>query len=266
MARPRILIVEGESVAGADVERELAELGYGVAGVAADGTDALRLTAQREPSLVLMDLRLRGAPDSLDAARVLRERHGAPVLFLADDSDPQRLARSLAAEPFGYVRSPVSGPFLACAIEVALHRDVVERALDAQERELGDALARYDAMLNVADGGIAIEDESGYLWRVNPRLCSIFAISAAPAQLVGTEASALRRLIAPRFREPARFAAHAEQLARRRKAAIHECWHLEDGREIEYNFVPCFAGERFLGQFWAFRYAVERPALDDKPA
>jgi CheY-like chemotaxis protein len=264
MARPRILIVEGETVAGADVERALAQLGFGVAGVATDGSDALRLAGLRDPALVLMDLRLRGAMDSLEAARELRERSGVRVVFLADDSDPERLARSLAAEPFGYVRSPFLGAFLACAIEVALHRDVVERALDAQERELGDALSRYDAMLNVADGGIAIEDEAGRLWRINPRLCALFGITAPPAQLIGSEASALRRLIAPRFREPARFLAHAEELSRARRAAIRERWMLEDGREVEYNFVPCFSGERFLGQFWAFRHAAER-ALDDKP-
>ena len=264
MAKPRILIVEGETLAAVELQQMLAELGYGVAGVASDGGEALRLAGTRKAALALVDLRLRGAMDGVDAARELRERLGLPVLFLAEETDPT-LERSLAAEPFGFVRCPVTRTFLACAIEVALHRDVVESTLDAQERELGDALARYDAMLNVADGGIAIEDEAGRLWRVNPRLCALFGITAPPAKLLGSEASALRKLIASRFREPAKFVDHAEELSRERRAAIRERWPLLDGREVEYNFVPCLSGERFLGQFWAFRYAAERPALEDKP-
>lgn len=265
MATPRILIVEGETVAAADVQRALTELGYGVAGVTADGGEAVRLAGARPPALVLMDLRLRGMVDSLDAARDLRERFGLPVVFLADESDPQRLSRALAAEPFGYVRCPYTDAFLGCAIEVALHRHAVESALDAQERELGDGLARIDAMLNVAEGGITIEDDAGRVWRANPRLCAMFGITKPPAQLLKTEAAALRRLIAQRFHEPARFIQRTEELVHERRPAVRERWKLADGRHLEFNFVPCMSGKRFLGQFWVFLPLIEPAPSDDKP-
>jgi AmiR/NasT family two-component response regulator len=264
VARTHILIVEGETIAAADVRRAVDLLDYAVVGIAADGAEALRLADVRRPALVLMDLRLRGGMDSADVARQLRQRLGLPVVFMAGESDGDLLARSLAGEPFGYVRVPFANGFLRCAIEVALHRHVVESTLDAQERELGDGLARLDAMINVADAGILIEDEAGRVWRTNPRLCALFGITSPPAQLLGTEAAALRRRIAPCFSEPERFAERSEEIARARRPALREIWEHQDGRPIEFNFVPCYAGERFLGQFWAFREATD-PVRGEKP-
>jgi CheY-like chemotaxis protein len=68
MTAAKILIVEDDRVVARDISQQLERLGHTVVGVTALGEQALPLTLETGPDLVLMDIRLDGAVDGIDAA------------------------------------------------------------------------------------------------------------------------------------------------------------------------------------------------------
>ena len=65
----RIVIVEDESVTALDVARQLRRLGYQVVALARTGPEAISHALAHRPDVVLMDIRLQGAMDGIEAAR-----------------------------------------------------------------------------------------------------------------------------------------------------------------------------------------------------
>ncbi len=75
ISRAKILIVEDEAIIARDIERQLLKAGYEVVGTADSAAEArLSRLQQASPDLVLMDIRLKGPMDGIEAARNSRER------------------------------------------------------------------------------------------------------------------------------------------------------------------------------------------------
>jgi len=110
---PRMLIVEDESIVAQDLRYKLLAWGYQVAGIASSGEEAVRVAAELRPDLVLMDVRLPGRVDGIQAARAIGSRHNIPVIYLTAFSDDETLQRAKDSEPFGYITKPVRDADLA---------------------------------------------------------------------------------------------------------------------------------------------------------
>ncbi len=91
----RIQIVEDESIVAFDIQHRLAFLGYQTAGVASSGEEAIRLAGEVRPDLVLMDIRLKGPMDGVQAAEAIRTVHDVPIIFLTAYADDETLERDL---------------------------------------------------------------------------------------------------------------------------------------------------------------------------
>ena len=87
MSNISILIVEGEAIVAEDLASKVRQLGYDVAGTTATGDEALELARQHSPALVLLDIRLAGAMDGIEAAQQIHRDCNIPVLFLTAHSD-----------------------------------------------------------------------------------------------------------------------------------------------------------------------------------
>jgi CheY-like chemotaxis protein len=108
-----ILIVEDERVVALDLARRLRQLGYTIAGLATSGTDAITQALTHHPDLVLMDLRLPGAVDGLEAAQFLRTHLNLPVLVVTGATDATTLVRAHQGSPTGVLAKPVEDHALA---------------------------------------------------------------------------------------------------------------------------------------------------------
>ena len=146
-----ILVVEDEAIIADDIERTLEQLGYRVVGVVASGREALEHAKTLLPGLVLMDIKLQGAMDGIEAADRIRRDHDIPVVFLTSHSDEATLARAKTVEPYGYLLKPFEDRELRVAVEVALHKFALEKELSVRERwfsttlrSLGDAVIATD--------------------------------------------------------------------------------------------------------------------------
>jgi two-component system, response regulator PdtaR len=63
-----ILIVEDDFLIAMQAENALTDAGFSVSGVATTAKEALEMAKQRRPAIVVMDIRLAGRRDGIDAA------------------------------------------------------------------------------------------------------------------------------------------------------------------------------------------------------
>ncbi len=172
MTPARILIVEDEQITAADIEDILAHLGHRVAGVATSGAAAVGQAEAEQPDLILMDIRIKGEMDGVEAARIVRERFGIPSIFLTAHADEATLDRAKLAEPLGYIVKPFHDTELQAVIQMAMHRRAVDDERQGEEAELastldtlGDGVIRCDDLGRVRYLNAAGEHWTG--WRLD---------------------------------------------------------------------------------------------------
>lgn len=124
--KPRILVAEDEAVVAMELETTLQEMGYQVAAVAYSGEEAVRVTEQEIPDLVLMDIRIRGELSGVEAAKAIRSRFNIPLVFLTAHMDEARIEQARESLPFGYVLKPFHERNLQFTIEMALYTGEAE--------------------------------------------------------------------------------------------------------------------------------------------
>ena len=117
---PGILIVEDEQVTALELQNRLRRLGYRVTGVISSGEDALTSIDERRPDLVLMDIFLDGEITGTQAADVINQRAGIPVVYLTAYSDPVTLDQIKKTEYWGFLRKPFQSETLHAVIQLAL--------------------------------------------------------------------------------------------------------------------------------------------------
>jgi two-component system, response regulator PdtaR len=93
-----ILIVEDDFLIAMQAESALTEAGFSVSGVATTAEEALEIAKQCRPTIVIMDIRLAGRRDGIDAAADLFRELGVRCVFATAHDDQHTRAR---AEPFG---------------------------------------------------------------------------------------------------------------------------------------------------------------------
>ena len=136
MSKTTVLIVEDEAIVAADLAGKLGQLGYEIAGTTAVGEEAVALACRLLPEVVLMDIRLKGSMDGIEAAEAIRRRADVPVIYLTAHSDSATLNRAKLSEPFGYILKPFEERELATTIEMALYKHQSERQLRRAHDEL----------------------------------------------------------------------------------------------------------------------------------
>jgi len=129
MPKNRILIVEDEALTVLALKRDVAELGYEVAGDASTAADALRAAEENRADLVLMDIQLEGGISGVAAAAAIRGHLNVPVVFLTAHAEAKTVSRAVESGAFGYVLKPYTTPELKAAIDIALHKHKTETAM-----------------------------------------------------------------------------------------------------------------------------------------
>jgi chemotaxis response regulator CheB len=120
--KPRLLIVEDESVVATNLQQSLTELGYDVIDWIPTGEAALELAAREHPDLVLMDIHLAGALDGIRSARQIWEQLQIPIVYCTAHADLDTLKAVQTTESYGYVVKPFQSTAVRAAIELALGR------------------------------------------------------------------------------------------------------------------------------------------------
>ena len=104
----KILVAEDEALIAALFKRSLQLAGYAVCGPVATGEAAIRAVAAEQPDVVLIDVRLAGVMDGIQAAQEIVARYGAVIIFVTGYSDRQLRARADAVPHAAYLVKPIA--------------------------------------------------------------------------------------------------------------------------------------------------------------
>ena len=115
-----ILVVEDEFLIAELLSSMLEDMGFDVCGTAATADEAVTMTEAQLPALVLMDVRLKGPRDGIEAARAIRASTGTPVIFVTGSGEPATVARIAQHQPAAVLFKPIRYEQLKTAVIKAM--------------------------------------------------------------------------------------------------------------------------------------------------
>jgi len=117
----RVLIVDDQRVVREGLATIVAGFDHAeVVGLAADGVEAIQLASERDPDVVLMDLRM-PRMDGVAATREIRARHPAmAVVVLTTYADDDSIMAALSAGAAGYLTKDAARDDIRRALEAAV--------------------------------------------------------------------------------------------------------------------------------------------------
>jgi two-component system, response regulator PdtaR len=116
MGNHRIVVVEDDVFIRLDLMTHLRSGGHAVVGTADSAAEAVRVVERERPDLVLMDVRLLGDRDGIDAATEIWQRFAIRSLLVSANLDTAARAKASAANPIGFLEKPYTPSSLLAAV------------------------------------------------------------------------------------------------------------------------------------------------------
>ena len=192
---PKILIVDDEWLTRLEIEGMLTDLGYDVAGQAETGAEGIAKARELNPDLILMDVKMPGEMNGIDAAREIKRELGTPIVFISGYGDPEYIEAAKEIAPFGYVMKPFDEREIHAFVEIALSKRKLELKLEESherleqtnlylrkeiearkntEMALQESEDKYRTLFDTSPHAIALtEVKTGKLIDVNDKFCKI---------------------------------------------------------------------------------------------
>jgi two-component system, response regulator PdtaR len=115
-----LLVVDDEFIIAQGLKAQVEELGMEVCGATASADDAIVLAVRHRATIVLMDMRLQGERDGVDAALTIHALVGSKMIFITGSREPATMARIQLDHPFAVLFRPISDGQLRTAIAAAM--------------------------------------------------------------------------------------------------------------------------------------------------
>ncbi len=163
---PRVVIAEDEALIRMDLAEMLGEAGYDVVAQAADGEQAVALTTEHRPDLVVMDVKMPRLDGIAAASQIARARL-APVVMLTAFSQRELVERAREAGAMAYLVKPFTAADLVPAIEMARSRFAEIRVLEGEIDDLSEQLATRKAVeraKSVLQEALSISEPEAFRW------------------------------------------------------------------------------------------------------
>jgi DNA-binding NarL/FixJ family response regulator len=119
--RAGILIVEDDYFVATDLEQALVDAGFTVVGIAATAEQALALAKATRPEIAVMDIRLAGVRDGIEAAVDLLSNFGIRSIFATAQGNEATRNRAAKARPLGWLTKPYSTQVAIAVIRTFVH-------------------------------------------------------------------------------------------------------------------------------------------------
>ncbi len=133
LPEPRVLIVEDETLIAEELTDRLSRLGFSVIAAVSSAEEGVAIATTERPDLVLMDIRLKGEKDGVQAVEEIRQQVDVPIVYLTAYSDRLTVDRAKATEHDGFILKPFQRRELQSTIEVAMQRHAL-RAKQGKSR------------------------------------------------------------------------------------------------------------------------------------
>jgi response regulator NasT len=135
----RVLIAEDELILAYVMRGQLEQRGVEVVGLTASGRATLEQCHQARPDVVLMDVRM-PETDGIEGTRLIMQDCPTCVIVVTAYSDEQTMAKAEAAGAMGFLSKPIQAAAVLEAIPQAQARFAEFEAIQAEARDLAEAL------------------------------------------------------------------------------------------------------------------------------
>ncbi len=228
----RILVVEDEALIAEDLKTTLQELRYQPVATVSTGEQAVQKAEELKPDLILMDIRLKGVMDGIEAAEQIHRRFAIPVVFLSAASNRLSVERLKITEPYGFVSKPFDPSELHRIVELALYKH-------GREKRLRERFERYQTLVRESPDAIAFVERDGRFIDVNLRFSDLLGYSRDEILSMNARhiwADPNDRSAWQKDMGKTGFVKDYEALMRRKDGTVKACrinskeWRSEDGR------------------------------------
>lgn len=141
------MIVEDETIVAMALQEMVERIGYHVIDSVLSGEDAVRKTLDLHPDLILMDIKLKGAIDGIDAAKQILKMVDIPIIYLTAYGDEDTVQRAKQTEPFAYIIKPFNEFSLRSSIEIALYQHKLKQKLQETTQHLENIINNISDIL-----------------------------------------------------------------------------------------------------------------------
>jgi signal transduction histidine kinase len=136
----KILIVEDEALIAQGIEEELLNFGYEITSKVSYGERVQAEVDKFRPDLVLMDIKLKGKMNGIEAAHQIQSSSSIPVVFLTAYDDRLMLEQAKKATPYGFLAKPFRPQELNAAIELSFLRSQIEEDLKTKQENTNQSI------------------------------------------------------------------------------------------------------------------------------
>lgn len=132
---PKVVVAEDETLTRMDIVEMLSEYGYDVVGEAADGLEAIKICKEKNPDIVLMDIKM-PLMSGLKAAKILAEDNfSGCVVILTAYNIKEFICEATESSIIGYLLKPIDEDIFISRLEMIYktHLRMKQFKLEAQE-------------------------------------------------------------------------------------------------------------------------------------
>jgi DNA-binding NarL/FixJ family response regulator len=114
-----VMIVEDESILAMYVEYRLKKKGFSVLEPVATGEDAIALAQVSKPDVIIMDIRLAGNIDGIEASKEICKCYHCNIIFATGYSDDNIRSKAMSLKPLAYLIKPYQMKELISLVDIA---------------------------------------------------------------------------------------------------------------------------------------------------
>ncbi|HET7086492.1 MAG TPA: response regulator [Rhizomicrobium sp.] len=115
-----VLIVEDEYLISLGLSAQIQDMGLDVCATADSAEAAVAQARMHRPAIVLMDVRLRGEQDGVDAALAIYDSVGSKIIFITGSREQKTIDRINQDHPFATMFKPISDRQLQATVNQAM--------------------------------------------------------------------------------------------------------------------------------------------------
>jgi len=104
----KVLIVEDEMIISLLIERMVTNLGHEVVDKVTSGEDAITTAKENDIDLILMDIRLQGELDGVEAMLKIREIKNTPVIYISGNTDAVHREKIEQTDYIEFLSKPIT--------------------------------------------------------------------------------------------------------------------------------------------------------------
>lgn len=112
-----LLIVEDDSIQSFVLKAMVKSMNFTLLGVATTGEEAIKMSTELKPDIILMDITLEGEMDGIDAAKKIQDVLNVKLIYITGNSGAYHINKAARTTYLDYLKKPINKQLLKKALD-----------------------------------------------------------------------------------------------------------------------------------------------------